>query len=156
MGQGSVATMSGETDLVRLLSRMSPELRPGVFVFVAVDGRPTDIEVLASVVEAEGISLVVSRQDADRFGLRYDFLAGWITLQVHAALAAVGLTAVVSAALAQAGISCNVIAGYHHDHLLVPLDRVEEALTILRDVAAGRDQPCCEPIHLRDFGGDGA
>lgn len=57
---------------------------------------------------------------------------------MHSALAAVGLTAVVSAALAQAGISCNVIAGYHHDHLLVPLDSVEEALTILRDVAAGR------------------
>lgn len=130
--------MSGETDLATLLSSTSPRLRPGVFVFAAVDQWPAEVEVLASVVEAEGISLVLARQDADRLGLRYDFLAGWITLQVHSALAAVGLTAAVSTALATSGISCDVIAGYHHGHLLVPRDRVEEALTVLRDVAAGR------------------
>lgn len=114
---------------------MSPQGRPGIFVFVTVDAWPDDVEVLASVVEAEGLSLVVARQDADRLGFRYDFLAGWITLQVHSALAAVGLTAAVSAAMTDAGISCNVLAGYHHDHLLVPLDRVEQALTVLRDLA---------------------
>lgn len=133
-----MATMNGESDLGTLLSKMSPQLRPGVFVFVAVDQWPAGVEVLASVVEAEGISLVLAQQDADRLGLRYDFLAGWITLQVHSALAAVGLTAAVSTALAASGISCNVIAGYHHDHLLVPLDRVEQALSVLRDAAAGR------------------
>ncbi len=135
-----MVTMSGETDLVKLLSSMSPQLRPGVFVFAAVDQWPADAEVLASVVEAEGISLVIAQQDADRLGLRYDFRAGWITLEVHSALAAVGLTAAVSTALATSGISCNVMAGYYHDHLLVPLDRVEQALTVLRDVAAGRHQ----------------
>jgi hypothetical protein len=77
----------------------------------------------------------VHQEDADRLQLRYDFVAGWITLQVHSALAAVGLTAVVSTALADAGISCNVVAGYHHDHLLVPLERVDEALTVLHGLA---------------------
>lgn len=59
-------------------------------------------------------------------------VAAWIALQVHSALYAVGLTAAVSSALAEAGVSCNVIAGYHHDHLLVPFERGQEALTILR------------------------
>jgi hypothetical protein len=127
--------MSGESDFTRLLQSMSPQHRAGRFVFATVDQRPDDIEVLASVVESEGLSVVVHQEDADRLQLRYDFVAGWITLQVHSALAAVGLTAVVSTALADAGISCNVVAGYHHDHLLVPLERVDEALTALHGLA---------------------
>jgi hypothetical protein len=54
---------------------------------------------------------------------------------VHSALDAVGLTAAVSRALADAGVSCNVIAGAHHDHLLVPFERGEEALAVLRGLA---------------------
>lgn len=135
-GSGNLAWMSGETSLTKLLSSMSPQLRPGSFVFVTIDERPPDVEILASVVEVEGLSLLISQQSADRLGLRYEFLAGWITLQVHSALNAVGLTAAVSAALAEVGISCNVIAGYYHDHLLVPLHRREEALAILRGLSA--------------------
>ncbi|SDL14275.1 ACT domain-containing protein [Tessaracoccus oleiagri] len=122
--------MSGETDLGKLLATMSPEARAGRYVFAAVD-EPPAAEVLASVVEPEGLSVVVAQEDADRLGLAYDFVAGWITLRVHSSLAAVGLTAAVSAALADASISCNVIAGFHHDHLLVPIDRLDEALAVL-------------------------
>lgn len=127
--------VSGEMRLSELLRCMSPQLRPGSFVFVTVEEQPADLKVLASVVEAEGLSLVVSEEQADRLGLRYDFRAGWITLQVHSALDAVGLTAAVSGALAEQGISCNVIAGRHHDHLLVPLDRTAEALAVLRELS---------------------
>jgi hypothetical protein len=127
--------MNGEVSLARLLATMSPQQRAGRFVFATVDQWPGDIEVLASVRETEGLSLVVTQEDAERLQLRYDFVAGWITLRVHSALAAVGLTAAVSTALADAGISCNVVAGYHHDHVLVPLERVDETLTILRGLA---------------------
>ena len=128
--------MSGETRLAALLETLSPQRRPGSFVFVPVDEPPVDLEVLASVVEPEGLSLVVTREDAERLGFGYDFVAAWITLRVHSALDAVGLTAAVSTALAEAGISCNVVAGYHHDHLLVPLDRAEDALIVLRGLSA--------------------
>lgn len=128
------AAVVAEVGLARLLATMSPQQRAGRFVFVTVDERPYDVELLASVVETEGLSVVVAQEDADRLGLRYDFVAGWITLQVHSSLAAVGLTAVVSAALAEEGISCNVVAGRHHDHLLVPSDRVDEAVTVLRSL----------------------
>ena len=122
--------MSGVRDLRVLLETMSPEVRSGRYVFVVPEG-PIDAEVQASVVEPEGRSLLLSQEDADRLRLGYDYVAGWITLTVHSSLAAVGLTAAVSAALAEAGISCNVIAGYHHDHLLVPVDRVDDAMAAL-------------------------
>jgi hypothetical protein len=70
-------------------------------------------------------------------GLQFEFEAAMITLQVHSALDAVGLTAAVSSALADAGIACNVVAGYHHDHLFVPYERGEEAVAILTALARG-------------------
>jgi hypothetical protein len=129
--------VSGETDLSKLLASMEPVLRPGEFVFAMVDG-VDGIEPEATVREAEGLSAVLRRERADALGLDYDYVAAWITLRVHSALEAVGLTAAFSRALADAGLSCNVIAGVHHDHLLVPADRAEDALRVLRDLASGR------------------
>jgi ketosteroid isomerase-like protein len=119
--------VSGERDLGRLLAGMRPELRPGEYVFVAGDAPGA----LATVQEAEGPSAVLPREAADAAGLAYDFVAAWITLTVHSALDAVGLTAEVAARLADEGISCNVIAGARHDHLLVPHDRAQDALAAL-------------------------
>ena len=127
--------MSGETDLATLLASMEPELRPGEYVYVVVDDLD-GVEPEATVREPEGLSAVLTRERADALGLPYDYVAAWITLRVHSALAAVGLTAAVSRALAQAGLSCNVIAGYHHDHLLVPAGRGEEALAVLRRLSS--------------------
>jgi len=123
-----------ESDLTGLLADMREELLPGQYVFISVGDNSAvpGVEVLASVTEPEGLSLTIAREQADQAGLSYDFVAAWIALQVHSALYAVGLTAAVSSALAEAGVSCNVIAGYHHDHLLVPFERGWEALTILR------------------------
>ena len=76
--------------------------------------------------------MVLPRLEADKAGLPYSFVAAWITLNVHSALEAVGLTAAVSQALALAGISCNVVAAYHHDHLFVPVSEARRALHILQ------------------------
>lgn len=125
---------SGETDLNVLLLSMEPDLVAGQFVFVTVpnvDISPR-LDPLASVVEPEGLSLVLRKDQADQAGLAYDFVAAWVTLRVRSSLHAVGLTAAVSAALAEAGMSCNVIAGFHHDHLLVPHDKADAALDVLR------------------------
>jgi len=122
-----------ESDLSRLLKNMSPELVPGSFVFTILpEEHHPELEVLASVKEAEGLSVVIAQVDADRMGLDYDFVAAWITLRVNSALEAVGLTAAVSSALTAEGISCNVIAGLNHDHLLVPVDEAGAAMSALR------------------------
>jgi len=124
------------SDLDQLLRSMTPILRPGEYVFVDGD-LPADVDVEASVWEPEGMSSVIRRADADRLLLEYDYVAAWITLTVHSSLAAVGLTAAVSRALADDGISCNVIAGLRHDHLLVPTAAADRALRALDHLARG-------------------
>ena len=105
--------MTPERDLSALLVGMAAELRPGAYVFVtldAADASAAPVEVPASVREPEGLSVVTTPEQADREGLAYDFVAAWVMLRVHSALDAVGLTAAVSTALAEVGISANVIA----------------------------------------------
>jgi hypothetical protein len=128
--------MPAERDLAVLLSSMEPVQKPGAFVFVTLDpDAPVPPGAQATVVEEEGLTVVLAQPTADALGLGYDFVAAWITLQVHSALDAVGLTAAVSARLAEHGISCNVLAGTHHDHLLVPQERTDDALAALRELA---------------------
>ncbi|MBB1254864.1 ACT domain-containing protein [Streptomyces alkaliterrae] len=128
--------MAGERDLRKLVDGMSPELQPGPYVFTTVPGEPPGgVRPVVTVAEREGTTLVIPRQDADAAGLAYHSVFGWITLRVHSSLEAVGLTAVVSRALADAGLSCNVVAGYHHDHLFVPYEQASVAVAILEDLA---------------------
>ena len=44
--------------------------------------------------------------------------------------------AAVAGALAEAGISANVVAAYHHDHIFVPAADAERALATLRALSA--------------------
>ncbi len=128
--------MNGQTDLAVLLSSLQPTLLRGNVVYCTTDRAldPT-IEPLAMVAEPEGTTYVLRQDDADRADIPYDFVGAWITLRVHSALEAVGLTAAVSTALASAGISCNVLAGYFHDHLIVPSERAADAIDVLSALA---------------------
>ena len=47
------------------------------------------------------------------------------------------MTAAISRVLADAGLSCNVLAGFFHDHLLVPWERADEAVALLRALGSG-------------------
>jgi hypothetical protein len=124
--------MTGMSDLDELLASLDPVARDGEFVVVSVSPEhAARLAAEARLHEDEGVTVVLRREDADAAGLAYDFVAAWITLTVHSDLAAVGLTAAFATALADAGISCNVLAGYHHDHLLVPADRRDDALEVL-------------------------
>lgn len=140
--------MTAELNLQALLAGMHPVQREGEYVYVLwPHGRPLTAGIEAAVREAEGLTVVLPRAEADRQGLSYDFVGAWITLQVHSALEAVGLTAAVSRALTEARISCNVLAGFHHDHLLVPAAEAPRALEVLAELAArSRDAPRPEVI----------
>lgn len=130
--------MTGETSLPTLLRSMSPRLNDGDYVFCSlVDTQCLGaVQPLGSFREHEGLSVILTRQQAEALGLSFAYLAAWLTLDVHSALNAVGLTAAVATALANAGISCNVIAGYHHDHLFVAKTDGPRAVEVLRHLAS--------------------
>jgi len=122
------------SDLAVLLAALQPELHAGTWAWCALPpGAATaGVDAVATVREAEGLTLVVAESDALARGWPVALRSAWITLRVHSDLAAVGLTAAVARALADAGIACNVVAGVHHDHLFVPVDRAGDALAALR------------------------
>ncbi|NZA26903.1 ACT domain-containing protein [Luteimonas sp. SJ-92] len=132
--------MSGATDVAAMLAGLRVHARPGEYVFVTGTDPGLVGHAEASVREDEGLCCVLRREYADAMGLDYGFVAAWLTLEVHSALEAVGLTARVAAALAAQGIACNVLAGFHHDHLLVPAPRRDDALAALRVLARERDR----------------
>jgi len=114
---------AGERDLGRLLVGLQPVLSPDRYAFAPTDNPSFDDGVFALVREDEGVAAI-----------RVDPAGQWarISLGVHSSLDAVGLTAALSRALAEAGISANVVAGLNHDHIFVPWDRRAEALTVLQ------------------------
>jgi hypothetical protein len=73
---------------------------------------------------------------ADNLKLDYSFISGWITLTVYSSLEAVGLTAAFSAALSEAGISCNVVAAFYHDHIFVAKEDTERTIEVLNRFSA--------------------
>lgn len=117
-----------------MLRTLQVERRPGVFAFLTLGPDAAErwrAQSLATITETEGITVVVPADTARAAGHGDAFEAAWLTLTVHSSLDAVGLTAAVSTALAEAGIACNMIAGFYHDHLLVPVDRAAEAAALL-------------------------
>lgn len=120
---------------------MSPALTTGEFVFCCLPGGAAGDHVglgaVATVVEDEGLTLVLPRERAAEAGLAFDSVFRRITLNVHSSLDAVGLTAAVSRQLTDHGISANVVAGYYHDHFFVQTERAEDALAAMRALTAG-------------------
>jgi hypothetical protein len=128
--------MPGETDPAVLLASMQPVLYEGTYVFCTTDALPAGVEPLGLFREEEGLTLILPRAAADAAGLRYTGVFRRITLSVHSSLEAVGFLAAVTGVLAEHGIGVNPIAGYYHDHLFVPAACAEEAMAVLRALAA--------------------
>ena len=131
--------MNGETNLDVLISTMKPQLNSGEFVFCTLKTIKIDINnVLFFFKENEGITIVCTKEYADKKKYNYSSIFSWITLEVHSALEAVGLTAAFSQALAAHHISCNVVAGYYHDHIFVQQEKAVKAIDVLENLAKDR------------------
>jgi hypothetical protein len=123
------------THLPSLLSGLDPQLNEGVYVFASVPADTVlDATPIASMAEDEGRTVVLPEVEAARLGLAAEYRCAWITLRVASSLAAVGLLARVTTALARRGISVNPVAGFHHDHLFVPHDRAADAMAALDEL----------------------
>jgi uncharacterized protein len=132
--------MDGEHNLTRLRRAMAPRLDDRTFVYCcfADFAMPMGLAALGTFREDEGLTAIVEKRDAEHCGVPYVYESRLITLTVHSSLDAVGFLALVTSRLAAAGIACNAIAGYHHDHLLVPVARADEAMTVLQALASDR------------------
>ncbi|MBD3764405.1 MAG: ACT domain-containing protein [Rhodobacterales bacterium] len=123
-----------------MIAGMSPHPTPGLWVFCTLPdrARAAALAPLAAawVVEEDGITLILPLDVAQAQGFDTALPMARITLQVPSALDGVGLTAAVAGALAEAGIPCNMVAGWHHDHVYVPADRRDQALALLQARAA--------------------
>jgi uncharacterized protein len=133
--------MTTVRDRQAMIAGMRPELVPGLWQFCTLTD-PAQIDravahALATFREAEGLSVILPQEAAVSHGLPLTAPMRQITLQVFSSLEGVGLTAAVASALADHGIACNMVAGYHHDHAFVPSADADRAVEVLQALAAG-------------------
>jgi len=125
--------MTGEADLSRLLAGMQPVADPVAYLFCTTRdrGHPLRTSALMAMEEDEGLTLILPAVLATP-DLTPVFACRRITLTIHSSLAAVGLIAAVTRALADDRIGCNPVAGYFHDHLFVAEADLDRALSVLK------------------------
>ena len=129
----------GEKDLQTLLRTIAPTVLEGSWAFATVPkGKPmpAGLSPLMTYVEPEGTTLLLEEKDLARSGLPHAFFCRGISLNVSPSLYAVGLLAAVSETLAKAAMSINIVSAYHRDYIFVPSARAEEAVGLLKKLAA--------------------
>lgn len=132
--------MGGETDLQKMLATLEATcdgMRYG-YGFLPDGTLPAGFVPLGTFRETEGLTVIAPEAELAAHGISHQ--PGWamVSIRVHSALEAVGLTAAMAGALTDAGISANVVAACHHDHIFVPWkarDRAIAALHGLRGTA---------------------
>jgi hypothetical protein len=129
--------MPAETDLNKLLKTMHPTLNDGDYVFCLMPAAQIidPSLIIGSFKEKEGLTIILDKNIADGLNLNYSYIAAWITLTVHSSLEGVGFTAAFSNALSKAGIGCNVVAAYYHDHIFVAKKDAEKAMLVLQKLS---------------------
>jgi len=131
-----------ERDLSKLLASLSVKARDGIWRFETI---PSDEASWTGLVnlrevrdiamlfqEREGLTVITSAADDTPDDNQWS----WLELSVYSDLQAVGFLAKVAEALADAGIPCNAVAAYHHDHIFVPIARANDAKTAIEALRA--------------------
>lgn len=117
---------------------MRPLLLEQEYVFCSVTVERVaalDVAPVCQFRESEGMTLILTRQEAENAGLDYEFVSRMITLLVHSSLDAVGFLAVITNKLAESGISANAVSAYYHDHLFVPSEKAEQVMRLLTEMS---------------------
>ncbi len=146
----------GERDLGALLRGLDPVLHPEELVWCTVPHGAVVPElpataVFARVEEDEGVTLIVRSDDAARAGLVGEVPSRRIEMRVASSIEAVGMTAAMSGALAADGLSANVVAAFHHDHVLVPAGDAEAAWATLVELTAPATLRAAAPDDADDL-----
>jgi len=126
-----------ETDLSKLLATLSVKQHDGTWRFETIPAEQSSWVDLVNLRESRGIAMLFQEDE----GLTVITRAGedtpeenrwaWLELTVYSDLQAVGFLARVAAALTEAGVPCNAVAAYHHDHIFVPETRAADAVSAI-------------------------
>jgi hypothetical protein len=126
----------GERNLDTLLHHMDPVLDSQEYVYAAL---PAPLpQAICTFREAEGVTVILPRADAERLGIPFTYPCRRITLTIHSSLEAVGLFAAITTRLAAHGIGVNAISAYYHDHLFVRTEDAPRAMLLLEEL---RNEP---------------
>ena len=123
------------TNQFKELKNLNAVLLEDEYVFCtflsSIYGDHNKLNPIASFNEKEGLTLVVKKEIAKFNNLEFKGTFKCISLNLISSLTSVGLTALISKALADNEISANIYAGYYHDHIFVPLEKASDALKLL-------------------------
>ncbi|KAH6654288.1 ACT domain-containing protein [Truncatella angustata] len=130
----------GELSLATLLATLTTTLHPATYVFAVVQDESklppfSKVQMLFREAESEGVTVILTREDAEAYSLEYCFPCRKITINVTSSLDAVGFIAVVATRLAANNMGVNPVSGFYHDHLFVPEGREEYAITVIAELA---------------------
>ena len=125
-------------ELKDILGNLKPRILEGSFVFTTSNDELVHLmktfKPIATFREEEGITLVISKDEADKFNIKYDSLFRCISLGVHSSLNSYGLISSISSELTKKKISSNVFSGFYHDHIFVQADLVDTALQVINSL----------------------
>lgn len=122
-----------ERDLSTLLSTLQVEQHDGVWRFETIPADQSSWVELVNLKDARGIAMLFQEREGLTVVTKAsdetpeDNRWAWLELTVYSDLQAVGFLARVAAALSDAGIPCNAVAAFHHDHIFVPQARATDA-----------------------------
>lgn len=128
-----MSELPGERDLARLLAELNVYRHPGDYSFATQESPPDLHAAIMAFQEREGWTYIILSPDEAEEEARW----AWLEITATSSLHAVGLTAALSTALAEAGIPSNVVAAAHHDHIFVPTAEAERAMTAIRALRTG-------------------
>ena len=130
-----------ERDVSKLLQTLTVKRHDGVWRYETIPADQAswaelvnlrDVRKIAMLFqETEGLTVITAADAATDADNRWV----WLELSVYSDLQAVGFLAKVAEALSAAGVPCNAIAAFHHDHIFVPEALADAAIAALTALA---------------------
>ena len=130
-----------ERDVSKLLQTLTVKRHDGVWRYETIPADQAswaelvnlrDVRKIAMLFqETEGLTVITAANEVTDADNRWV----WLELSVYSDLQAVGFLAKVAEALSAAGVPCNAIAAFHHDHIFVPEALADAAIAALTALA---------------------
>ncbi len=127
-------------DLEEVLAALDPRLNEGRYAVVSSRDPVKDVQAFMTLVEPEGVTMLVRVEEAQERGLSFERPLAWITLGVVRAIGTLGFVPALTTALAQARIPSVAGVGRWHTHLFVPEEDADRAVKVLQRLSVAHQE----------------